>query len=450
MYEYLFRGANVLGDDPATVSRHRGDAAAFLRRHVRDSKRALSDGLRGVRSRAPYLLARIADPRTLRLAWDFLAREGGRSPGPNGRSYSDLTTSEVWDLCRCLGRAIRDGSYRPGEERLRQIAKSSGRGTRPIVLINIEDRIVQRAAVLILQPLLDPLMDPRSFGYRPMCSHLHAFALAEWLTIEQGRHVWVTEDIRDAFMHVPVSRLVQVLRTLLPADDLLFFLERAITGRLLPGLRQGGSLSPMLMNAYLNHFLDRPWRRTNPSVPLIRVADDILILCQSVQTVRAAYSDLQRLLLPSGMPLKGTEDTSIRDLATGGTIDWLGLTVARAKQGLAAHINERAFGKLREYLALAHTKSDAPVRAIRTLLQWINQRGPCYAWSDRDQVCERIIELARAQAFEEVPGPGELQERWQRAHARWRKLRKAVHAAESRGSIADNDNATPAGAHHGS
>jgi hypothetical protein len=433
MYDYLGRGSDSLPDDAGheAVSFHQGSCADFLRRHQQDVGRAVRDGLRGIRELAPHLFERIADTRTMRAAWDFLARQGGQAPGPDRHRYRDYTTSEVWDLARCLARAVRAGTYRPSPERIHWIDKGSGRGRRPIVLMNIADRVVQRAIVLILQPVLDPLFDARSFGYRPKISHLHALALAERLTLSRRRPVWAIDDLQDAFRHVPVPRLFQVVRKLLPADDLLGLLQVVLPAQELPGLRQGGSLSPLMLNTYLHHVLDRPWRRDRPRLPLIRVADDLLVLCRTEDEAHDACGHLRHLLRPTGMPLKGTPEAAVRRLDDGDAADWLGFRIRQPARGLAFEIAERSWERLATHLALAHSKSDAPVRAILTVKQWLNQRGPCYTSSDRERVCRRIIELARAQAFEEVPGRQELRQHWQRAYARWRKLRRTVRLNEA-------------------
>jgi hypothetical protein len=433
VYDYLWRGSARLPDDAGheAVSYHRGSCADFLSRHQKDAGRAVRDGVRGIRELAPYLFERIADTRTMRAAWDFLARQGGQAPGPDRHRYGDYTTAEVWDLSRCLARAVRAGTYRPGPERIHWVEKGAGRGRRPIVLMNIADRVVQRAIVLVLQPVLDPLFDPWSFGYRPKISHLHALALAERLTLSRRRPVWVIDDLQDAFRHVPVPRLVQVVRKLLPADDLLELLDVVLPAQELPGLRQGGSLSPLMLNLYLNHVLDRAWRRDRPRLPLIRVADDLLVLCRTEGEAHDACGHLRHLLRPAGMPLKGPPEAAVRRLDDGDSADWLGFRIHQPARGLAFEIGERSWERLATHLALAHTKSDAPVRAIHTLKQWLNPRGPCYTSSDRDRVCLRMIELARAQAFEEVPSPQQLRQHWQRAYARWRKLRRAVRLNEA-------------------
>jgi hypothetical protein len=429
LYESLLRG-NVDGrTDAVGVNAHEGDGNAFLERHRQAAAKAVRDGVRGVRSIAPDLLRRIGDTRTLRLAWDYLAGRGGQAPGPNGLRYRDLASVEVWDLCRCLAQAIRAGTYRPGPERVKWVPKNSGKGARPIVLSDIEDRVVQRAAVLILQPILDPLFDARSFGYRPGVNHLHALALAERLTLDEHRRVWVAEDIRDAFQHVPVSRLSQVVAKLLPVPDLLGLLNHILPGQTLPGLRQGGCLSPLMLNVYLNHVLDRPWRRFHLTLPLIRVADDLLVLCKNERQAEQAHATLNRLLVPAGLPLKGSVATTVHKLADGATAEWLGLVIRKAPRGLAFEIADRSWVKLERALELAHTKPDSSIRAALLAEQWLAARGPCYVGSDRDAVCKGIVDRALAQAFEELPGHDDLMDRWKEGHDRWERIRKSTRAA---------------------
>jgi RNA-directed DNA polymerase len=301
LYEYLLRGD--VHESRESVGHHRGSSFDFLRRHENGAATALQNGVRGAREIAPYLFARIADSRTMRMAWDTLAARGGKAPGPDGHRYTDYTSTEVWALCRCVADSIRSKTYRPGPERVRWIAKASGRGQRPIILLNIVDRVVQRAIVSILQPVLDPLLDPHTLGFRPRLGSWHALALAEHLTLSAGHRVWVTEDIRDAFQHVPVSRALQVFEKLLPSADLVNLLALVLPGQTFSGLKQGGPLSPLALNIYLAHILDRPWRRRKHQ-PLIRVADDLLVLCRSGKQADAARAELRGLLLPAGMQLK--------------------------------------------------------------------------------------------------------------------------------------------------
>jgi hypothetical protein len=220
---------------------------------------------------------------------------------------------------------------------------------------------VQRAVVLIIQPLLDPLFDAHSLGFRPGKDRLHALALAERYLVQEGRTVWVTEDLKDAFLNVPLVRLLQVVKKYLGADDVVALLGTVLGNAKTPGLRQGGPLSPLLLNLYLHHFLDRPWRKRRPDTPLIRVADDILLPCRRLKEAKQAHAALTALLTPAGMPVKLGFDKAVCRLAAGQSGDWLGFRVARAQKALVVGIAERAWERLADRIAHAH---EAPQSAL--------------------------------------------------------------------------------------
>ena len=128
----------------------------------------------------------------------------------------------------------------------------------------------------------------------PGRDRLHALASATKLLGEDQRKVWVTEDVQDAFLNVPLPRLLQIVKKYVHAEDLTQFIGKVLGNASTSGLRQGGSLSPLLLNLYLHHHLDKPWRREHPDVPLIRVADDILLLCRTVEEARHARASCSR------------------------------------------------------------------------------------------------------------------------------------------------------------
>ena len=166
-----------------------------------------------------------------------------------------------------LSDSLRAGTYRPGPHRIVEIPKGPGRGKRTLRIQDVEDRAVQRAVLQAAQPLLDPAFARSSFGYRPNLGRDHALAEAEAMALGEGRWAWALEDIRDAFEQVPHGRLLDALRRLVPAGDFLELVRVVIGNDAGRGLRQGGSLSPLLLNAYLDHFLDRPWARLRPGHP---------------------------------------------------------------------------------------------------------------------------------------------------------------------------------------
>jgi hypothetical protein len=243
------------------------------------------------------------------------------------------------------------------------------------------------------------------------------------LTTSSGSWVWVTEDIRDAFDQVPQQRLLDVVRLRLPDDGIVRLVERLVLTRAGRGLRQGGCLSPLLLNLYLDHHLDRKWRSCHPSLPLLRVADDLLALTRSGEEARQAWNDLQEALRPAGMPLKGSPSSAVRDLSGGDQADWLGFHLCRREGGLEVRLAERSWRQLTDHLAVAHTRPNPPLRAVEVIAGWVEQLGPCYPWTDPREAYARVAATARELAFDEIPTREEFLGRWRTAHRRWERMR---------------------------
>jgi RNA-directed DNA polymerase len=360
------------------------------------------------------------------MAYDYLEQNGGPAPGPDGCTYADFSNSEKWQFCRDTRDEIRNGTYEPGPERIRLIPKGPGRGKRCLILQSIFDRVVQRAVVEIVQPLVDPQFDAASFGFRPKRSTLHALAAANRLFDKERRSVWVTADIADAFQRVPINRLLDVARKYLFADDLVHFIGTVLSNSKIPGLRQGGPLSPLLLNLFLDHHLDRKWRAKHPDVPLIRYADDILLLCKSVEQAKKAHRALSKLLLPTGMLLKSTVSNGVRTLTPKSPAIWMGFAIQKLAGKLRFGFTDDAYYDLSRALAEMHERSNSPVRAYQSILGWISQIGPCYLNVNRRGLYGQIRETAGQLAFDEIPSFEEVERLSQRAYARWRKLRQST------------------------
>lgn len=413
-------------DGRVPVDSHTGDRHALRRRIELKAAAALQKGLRGVAEVGPHLLRWTSDSRNLRAAWDHLSRYGGAAPGPNGLLYEDLCNREIWELCRALREAIRSDGYRPGPDRLVKVPKPNGRGDRTLRLQNIEDRIVARAVVQTIQPLLDPTFDVNSFGYRPGRDRRHALATAMHLAEVEDRSVWVLEDVKNAFDNVPLPRLLNVIRRRFPsADNLWRLIERVVDNGSKRGLRQGSPLSSLLLNVYLDHFLDRVWRKRALDSPLLRSADDLLVLCRTPQEALQAREHLRRILTPAGMPLKTTTaPTAVRNLRND-KAEWLGYEVTWGNNGLEVRNTAVAWESLGEKMQRAHEAPSSPLRAVQIVRGWIEQLGPCFPHEDNAQTVNRILETGRQVAFDELPDANELMDHWRASYARWQNIHRA-------------------------
>lgn len=423
MYENVIHHAASIDCSPKAALYHKGtrhDAVDRCRDAVANAIRQGHDGIQKI---VPLLLKYVSDARVLRAAWDYLAKFGGQAPGVNGLTYGVLDNSEIWNLLTVLGQAIRNGTYRPGPLKQVEIPKDRvhpEKGFRRLLLPNIEDRVVQRAVGDIIGPIVDHRLGPEVFGFRRGRNRLHALAYAERLAREQNRFVWVVEDLCNAFGRVPRKRLIDVVRRRIPNDDLATLIDRLMdTGRK-RGIPQGGSLSPQMLNAYLDHSLDRRWRKSCPDIPLVRYADDLLLLCRTQKQAKEAWNVLDELLLPTGMSLKGQRAVdAMHDLRKGAAVDWLGFRLSRGDNALTVKIADRAWSRLADRLVLAHDQPNSPLLANAVINGWIRQMAPCYNFEDQTAVLRKLRDLANEQAFDEIPRLQALRFHWQQARDRW-------------------------------
>jgi CRISPR-associated protein Cas1 len=178
-----------------------------------------------------------------------------------------------------LADALADGSYEPRPMTSLTIAKSAG-GSRRIAVGAIEDRIDERAVLDVLDPLIDPLLSPWSFAYRRGLGVKDAVrALAE--ARESGARWIVRADFDECFDSIPRWPVLQRLAESVPDAELVGLVQRFV-GRPVVGehrssgvgLHQGGGLSPLLANLYLDAF-DR--RMMSLGHQVVRYGDDIAI-----------------------------------------------------------------------------------------------------------------------------------------------------------------------------
>ncbi len=190
-----------------------------------------------------------------------------------------------------------------------------------------------------------------------------------------------------------------------------------------------------MLNVYLHWLLDRLWRRDFPENPLLRVADDILILAHPNEA-RPLYQALTQRTMSIGMPLKGTVLTTLSDLASGQSVDWLGYQIHREESGLRASISQRSWDKLEDHLQLAWEAPIPALAANETIRGWISQQGACYREAEVPAVCSDISRLAEAQGFLETPEHRELVLLWSRAFDRdWIQARQDVSHRVSPGVL---------------
>ncbi len=226
-------------------------------------------------------LEKLASPVVLNHAWRLLRNDHGQ--WARGIPMAHMQRDVVRHVGE-LSRELLAGRYRPEPMRCHTIKKADG-GDRLISVSPVRDKLVQRAALTVLEPLGEALFHDASFGYRPNCTLEMAHArIREW--VRRG-WVWLGDaDIQACFDSIPHRGALRALKRLC-GDRQLVELARSWL-EALPvehrpcgadrGLPQGMVLSPFLCNLYL-HALDEKLDRKG--IPFVRFADDFVLLAQN-------------------------------------------------------------------------------------------------------------------------------------------------------------------------
>ena len=310
-------------------------------------------------SAEPDILSRILDKDNLNRAHKRVKANKG-APGIDGMT---IEASLLWlrENHKELVEKIRKGKYTPSPVRRVEIPKPDG-GTRKLGIPTVIDRIIQQAMAQQLMPIFEPLFAEDSFGYRPGRSAKDAILRIKEYA-EQGYTRAVVLDLSKYFDTLNHTLLLNLLRQQVKDERVIQMVKRYLKSGVMEngvvteteeGSPQGGNLSPLLANIYLNEF---DWEFKRRGVPCIRYADDIVLLAKSE---RAA----ERLLETSTKYLEGKlqlkvnrEKSRTVSVFAIRNFKYLGFCFGKNGKGIYVRVHEKSWKKAKDKLRKLTSRS---------------------------------------------------------------------------------------------
>jgi RNA-directed DNA polymerase len=261
--------------------------------------------------RALYVKAKQAPTRRFHFLYDKVWREdilahayaccraNGGAPGVDGETFARIEDYGVERWLGAIREEVRTGRYKPQPVKRVMIPKPGGVGQRPLGIPTIRDRVVQTAAVLVLEPIFEAEFDEAAYGYRPQRSALDAVRTVHQ-RINEGHTAIVDADLSKYFDTIPHSELMTCVARRVSDGKMLHLIRmwlkapveetdeqghRRMSGgkKAMRGTPQGGVASPLLANIYMHRYIKafRKYRLDGRyGAVLVNYADDFVVLCR--------------------------------------------------------------------------------------------------------------------------------------------------------------------------
>jgi RNA-directed DNA polymerase len=310
---------------------------------------ALDNGVKG--GRWFSLIDKVWYPANLEAAWHKVRANGGAG-GVDHQTVARFGRYLAQELAS-LGAALQEGRYSPHGVRRVYIPKPGSGEKRPLGIPTVRDRVVQAALRQVLEPIFEAIFAPTSYGFRP--GRGCKAALREVVRLLDAGHLYVVDvDIRKYFDSIPHEPLLARAEEQIADGRVLTLIRQFLTqgvmdqGQLVQpeaGTPQGGVISPLLANVYLNP-LDHLLRRAGH--PAVRYADDMVILCRTRGEAEAALGLLRQWLTAAGLELHPEKTRIVEMTASGAFFDFLGYRFKRTQRRIVRFPRPKSEGKLRD------------------------------------------------------------------------------------------------------
>jgi RNA-directed DNA polymerase len=274
---------------------------------------------------------------TLREAYQ-MARSNDGAPGIDGVTFEAIEESGAESFLVQIRDELVTNTYRPMPARRKEIPKDGGKKVRVLSIPAIRDRVVQGALKLILEPIFEADFQAGSFGYRPKRTAHEAVARVARAIVEEKTRI-IDLDLASYFDNVQHFLLLEKVARRGHDDAVMRLLKMILKATGKKGVPQGGVISPLLSNLYLNEVdrmlekaVDTTRRGKSTNVQYARFADDMVILIDAERRSDWLVKAIARRLREEFAKLRvqiNEEKSRMVDLKRGESFTFLGFEYRR-------------------------------------------------------------------------------------------------------------------------
>lgn len=325
------------------------------------------------RDGAEDLLKRILDRNNLNRAYKQVKRNHG-APGIDGMTVEQALPWLQEHRAELL-QSIREGTYNPSPVRRKEIPKPDG-GVRKLGIPTVVDRIIQQAIAQQLQPIYEPLFSDVSYGYRPKRSGQQAVRQVKNYA-EQGYIYAVEVDLSKYFDTLNHELLMELLRKQIHDKRVTGLIkkylkagvmENGVTTKTKEGSPQGGPLSPLLANIYLNEFDQEMARR---GVKMVRYADDIVVVTKSKRAAEHMLESCRKFLEGKLKLTMNLQKSKVVSLFSIRNFKFLGCCLGKNGRGIYIRVHRNSLQKAKQKLRELTNRSQG--RNVRMVMAKVKE-----------------------------------------------------------------------------
>jgi len=314
---------------------------------------ALAAGVKG--NKWFSLIDKVGRMDTLERAWEKVQSNAGASG-------VDRITVEYFDKgsqkrLLALKEQIMEGSYQPQAVKRVWIPKLGSAEKRPLGIPTVRDRVVQTAIREVIEPIFEHQFAEQSYGFRPGRGCKDALRRVDELLKSGHLHV-VDIDIKGYFDSIPQPHLMELVGEHIADGRMLKLIEAFLKQGVMDGMEywepeegtpQGGVISPLLANIYLNPL---DWLLSEAGMEMVRYADDIVVLCHNPHAAEQALELVRRWSEGAGLELHPLKTKVVSMEEDGNYFDFLGYRFkqSRKHQRVRRYLRPKSVKKLKENL----------------------------------------------------------------------------------------------------